>query len=128
MIRHDRLSARGSSRGDRDPYVTVADRAYGEWHVLCSPRARPIERRIKVADLEIVTSSGIDEKIHTIRGQRVILDAGLAELFGVTPRRLNEQVRRNAERFPEDFVFILSYQELAILRSQFAASSSPWGG
>lgn len=61
-----------------------------------------------------------------MRGQKVILDADLAALYGVATRRLNEQVRRNHARFPADFVFQLSNQELAILKSQFATSS--WGG
>ena len=62
-----------------------------------------------------------------------MLDADLAALYGVSAKRLNEQVRRNLERFPADFVFRLTNQELAILRSQFATSSSDvrrlaWGG
>ena len=62
-----------------------------------------------------------------------MLDADLAALYGVTTKRLNEQVRRNLARFPADFVFQLTDQEVAILRSQFATSSSDarrlaWGG
>ena len=53
----------------------------------------------------------IDSIILTIRGQRVILDADLAELYGVTTKRLNEQVKRNADRFPEDFAFRLTGEE-----------------
>ena len=56
----------------------------------------------------------------------MILDSDLARLYGVTPKRFNEQVRRNRERFPRDFMFTLLNQEVAILRSQFATSS--WGG
>ena len=62
--------------------------------------------------------------IFTIRGQRVILDADLASIYGVQTKRLNEQVRRNAERFPGDFMFQLMQQEVADLRSQIATSSS----
>ena len=65
--------------------------------------------------------------ILTIRDQRVILDSDLATLYGSTTKRLNEQLRRNRERFPEDFVFQLTRQEFDILRSQFA-TSSPHGG
>ena len=65
-------------------------------------------------------------RIHLIRGQRVMLDADLAALYGVETRRLNEQVRRNRERFPEDFIFELTPEEFANLKSQFATSS--WGG
>ncbi len=56
--------------------------------------------------------------IRVIRGQRVMLDADLARVYGVTVKRLNEQVRRNPERFPKDFAFILSPKEVAQLRSQ----------
>lgn len=62
----------------------------------------------------------IERKIHQIRGHKAILDSDLAELYGVTTKRLNEQVRRNADRFPTDFVFQLSSDEFSSLRSQFA--------
>jgi hypothetical protein len=65
-------------------------------------------------------------KILVIRGRKVILDADLAALYGVPTRRLNEQVQRNAARFPPEFVFALTNQEVANLKSQFATSS--WGG
>jgi hypothetical protein len=65
----------------------------------------------------------IESLILTIRGQKVILAADLAELYGVPTRRLNEQVKRNAERFPEDFLFKLSPQELADLRAQGAITA-----
>jgi hypothetical protein len=66
----------------------------------------------------------LEARILAVRGQKVLLDRDLAELYGVETRRLNEQVRRNADRFPEDFSFLLTNQELAILMSQFATSSS----
>lgn len=59
-------------------------------------------------------------RISVIRGQRVLLDSDLAALYGVTAKRLNEQVRRNADRFPIDFMFRLTEQEVNSLRSQFA--------
>ena len=65
----------------------------------------------------------IARTILILRGQRVILDADLAELYGVTIKRLNEQVKRNSERFPEDFMFQLSAEEDAALRSQIATSN-----
>ena len=65
-------------------------------------------------------------RILVIRGQRVMLDADLAELYEVETKRLNEQVKRNAGRFPADFMFQLSDEEFANLKSQFATSS--WGG
>ena len=62
----------------------------------------------------------VSKKIFVVRGHRVLLDADLAELYGVTTSRLNEQVRRNADRFPEDFLLRLTNQEVAALRSHFA--------
>ena len=62
----------------------------------------------------------VSQRICVIRGQRVLLDSDLAALYGVKTLRLNEQVRRNSDRFPEDFVFRLTNQDLASLRSQFA--------
>ena len=61
-------------------------------------------------------------RIHLVRGMRVILDSDLAKLYGVETRRLNEQVRRNRGRFPPEFVFQLTNQELMRLMSQFATS------
>jgi len=61
--------------------------------------------------------------IITVRGKRVILDADLARIYGVPTRRLNEQARRNAERFPPDFAFVLTEREVADLKSQIATSS-----
>lgn len=71
----------------------------------------------------VIPIARIEDQIYTIRGKRVMLDADLAGLYGVTTRRLNEQVRRNAGRFPEDFAFQLTDQEVAILMSQNATSS-----
>lgn len=61
----------------------------------------------------------IQQRIHEIRGEKVMLDRDLAELYGVVVRVLNQAVKRNIERFPEDFVFQLDNQELANYRSQF---------
>lgn len=70
----------------------------------------------------------IESKILIIKGQRVILDSDLARLYGVSTARLNEQVTRNLRRFPDDFMFQLSLQELKNLMSQNAISSSHHGG
>jgi phage regulator Rha-like protein len=70
----------------------------------------------------------IESRILTIRNQKVILDSDLAALYSVLTKRLNEQVRRNNKRFPEDFVFKLEYQEVSALRSQFATSNRLKGG
>ena len=61
----------------------------------------------------------IERRIYLIRGQKVMLDFDLAELYGVTTSRLNEQVTRNRKRFPEDFRFRLTAQEAEALRSHF---------
>ena len=63
----------------------------------------------------------IERTILLVRGEKVILDADLARLYGVTAKRLNEQVRRNRERFPEDFMFQLTKEEFAELKSEFGA-------
>jgi len=76
---------------------------------------------------EPVAHSSIERSIRMIRGQKVLLDEDLARLYGVPAKRLNEQVRRNIGRFPDDFMFKLDRQETADLRSQSATSSS-WGG
>lgn len=65
----------------------------------------------------------IQSKIYEIRGQKVMLDRDLAAMYGVETRRLNEQVKRNIERFPEDFMFQLTRGELELLRSQLATSN-----
>ncbi|MCM0606209.1 MAG: ORF6N domain-containing protein [Xanthomonadaceae bacterium] len=70
----------------------------------------------------------VESKIYLVRGYKVMLDQDLAKLYEVSTMRLNEQVRRNAKRFPPDFMFPLSNHELIILKSQFAISSSEWGG
>jgi hypothetical protein len=66
----------------------------------------------------------IENKILLIRGQKVILDRDLAELYGVETRRLNEQVKRNIKRFPDDFMFQLNDNEFKNWKSQFAISNS----
>ena len=70
---------------------------------------------------EIAVTS-IENKIYMIRGQQVMIDRDIAVLYGVETRRLNEQVKRNAERFPEEFCFQLTREELESVMSQFATS------
>jgi len=82
-----------------------------------------MEGRTSIAPIE-----RIGQRILLIRGHRVILDADLASLYGVATKRLNEQVRRNAERFPEDFMFQLTEEDAEALRSQIATSNTGWGG
>lgn len=69
----------------------------------------------------------IEDLIFLVRGQRVMLDSDLARIYGVPLKRLNERVKRNLDRFPSGFAFQLENQEFAILKSQFATSSSHGG-
>ena len=69
----------------------------------------------------IITEKTIESKIYFIRGQKVMMDSDLAEMYGVETKRLKEQVKRNRDRFPEDFMFELTAKEAEDLsRSQFA--------
>lgn len=76
----------------------------------------------------IVLAKRVDSRILFLRGHRVTLDSDLAELYGVPVKRLNQQVRRNSDRFPQDFLFSLSVREYEILRLQFATASEQHGG
>ncbi len=75
----------------------------------------------------IVPMEMVEKKIMLVRGQKVMLDKDLAELYGVETKVLIQAVKRNLIRFPSDFAFQLNYQEVTNLRSQFVTSSS-WGG
>jgi ORF6N domain len=76
----------------------------------------------------IIPPERIEHSILAIRGKRVMLDNDLAEIYGVTTKRLNQQVKRNEERFPEDFMFQLTAEEFELLRSHFATSKAGRGG
>jgi len=73
-----------------------------------------------------IPDENILSRIYVIRGEKVMLDCDLAELYGVETKVLKQQVKRNIDRFPEDFMFQLSKEEFSDLRSQFVTSS--WGG
>ena len=80
---------------------------------------------MKNKQTSLVPLAGLETCIHTLRGERVMFDFDLARLYGVQTKRLNEQVKRNAERFPEDFMFRLTRSEVDGLNwSQIATSSS----
>jgi hypothetical protein len=70
----------------------------------------------------------VESRIFFLRRQKVILDTDLAQLYGVSVKRLNEQMKRNQERFPSDFMFRLTTKEDGILRSQIATSKVGRGG
>lgn len=77
-------------------------------------------------ETSFIPQERIENRIFLIRGKKVMLDRDLAELYEVETKRLNEQVRRNIKRFPEDFMFQLNKKEFENLKSQNATSS--WGG
>ena len=72
--------------------------------------------------LELNTVDNIINSIYIIRGQQVMLDSDLAKIYGYEVKRLNEQVKRNIKRFPEDFMFQLTREEIDFVKSQFATS------
>jgi len=74
----------------------------------------------------LIPQETIESKIFLIRGKKVMLDKDLAELYDVETKQLTRQVRRNIDRFPNDFMFLLTKKEVTNLRCQFGASS--WGG
>ena len=90
-------------------------------------RPKEMEKELEqVEGQQLSVENKVESLIRVIRGQQVMLDRDLAELYGVETKRLNEQVKRNIERFPEDFMFQLTPNEFDNLKSQFATSS--WGG
>jgi phage regulator Rha-like protein len=78
----------------------------------------------KRTNLEIVP---VEELIQLIRGQRVILDADLAQIYGVPTKQINQAIKRNPDRFPKDFAFRIKPQEVATLRSQIVTSKGRGG-
>jgi hypothetical protein len=86
--------------------------------------ARPVSK--KKPSLALVPAGFVEKHIYLLRGQRVMLSTDLARLYGVEQKRLNEQVSRNSDRFPVDFMFRLNKREFDNLKSHFATSS--WGG
>ncbi len=77
---------------------------------------------------QLTLNKRIEELIFTLRGEKVILDSDLAAIYGVSTTRLNQQVKRNKERFPDDFIFSLTKKEFDTLMLQFATSNPTRGG
>jgi ORF6N domain len=71
----------------------------------------------------VIPEERIEQAIYLIHGQKVVLDFDLAAIYGVSAKRLNQQVRRNIERFPDDFAFLLTQEEFASLRLRIATSN-----
>jgi hypothetical protein len=80
------------------------------------------------SNASVQNAPGIESLIRTIRGQKVILDADLARVYGVPTRAFNRAVKRNSDRFPADFMFRLARGEFDDLKYQFGTSSSGHGG
>ena len=78
--------------------------------------------------LTVVTDKTLVQTIYSVRSQQVMLDSDLAILYGVTTKAFNQAVKRNLERFPDDFRFQLTEQEHKVLRSQIATSNAGRGG
>ncbi len=91
-----------------------------------SPKPRQIRRPSATRRSAAVFT--IESRITILRHQKVILDSALAELYGASVKRLNQQVNRNRERFPSDFMFQITPREFAALRLQFATSNKKRGG
>ena len=89
-------------------------------------RQKKRSNKQKVKSTKVIPQDIIQNMIYFIRGEKVMLGQDLALLYGVKTKRLNEQVKRNIKRFPQDFMFQLTKVEYENLRSQFATSS--WGG
>jgi ORF6N domain-containing protein len=82
----------------------------------------------RASSLELIVAPAIEKRILAIRGRQVMLDEDLADLYGVETRVLVQQVKRNAKRFPEDFMFQLTSAEAEALRSQIVISNEGRGG
>jgi len=87
----------------------------------------PHKKKLAISSLSVSVQL-IERRIYLIRGHKVMIDVDLAELYGVPTYRLNEQVKRNRRRFPEDFMFQLTKDETESLRSQIAISKIGRGG
>lgn len=92
-----------------------------DWHLKMAPLCRPVPA-------PLAAPMHVDQKILLLRGERVLLDAALAELYGVETKAPVRAVKRNASRFPSDFMFQLTADEVANLRYQLGTSSSAHGG
>jgi hypothetical protein len=110
-----------ATRAGEDTYVDNSFRR------VCHPQ-RVVKKGEKTEPLELMAAPGIEKRIFAVRGRQVLLDEDLADLYGVETKRLIEQVKRNLDRFPEDFMFQLDNEEAAALRSQIATSSTGRGG
>jgi len=87
-----------------------------------------VRKKGKTGKIKLVEERNVEDKIFILRGKKVMLDKDLALLYGVKPIRLREQVKRNIERFPKDFMFRVTNKELEYLVSHFAIPSKKYFG
>ncbi len=107
--------------------VAAGTRGREPHEAVCLARENVVDLPLMKKAASLIVAERIESMILLIRGEKVMLDEALAKLYGTTTRRLNEQVRRNRKRFPPDFMFELTDQEVRNLKSQ-SATSSTWGG
>ena len=124
-IRLFRANTRGSGWGSNRRFVAEKSFLILKWSKFISNHFKIMKKDAQITSIA-VPDEVLMNKIYLIRDQKVMIDIDLAVLYGVETRRLNEQVKRNISRFPEDFMFKLSEEEYKNLMSQFATSS--WGG
>src|SRR5713101_4000891 len=113
---HSTLASRSAERACEPQHCTVG-------HLKCQIAASNSWRGGYGTRQSLIPAERIERLVLFLRGQKVILDKDLAELYGVATKRLNEQVRRNRARFPEDFMFQLTKAELEDWRSQIVTSN-----
>jgi phage regulator Rha-like protein len=106
-------------------HLKIALAAWDFKKELCA-QASELGTFVAMTKTDLIPIERIQKKILLVRGEKVMLDQDLAELYGVRTGQLTRQVRRNLDRFPSDFMFQLSDEEFEILRSQTGISS--WGG
>lgn len=119
LVRHGSLLL-SVALSPKSPYYCAVHPNFSQLELSVSPKAR-------VIDTNNLALQKIAPLIHEIRGERVILDSDLAAIYGVPVKALNQAAKRNAERFPEDFVFRLTGVEFSRLRSQIVTSNTRGG-
>jgi hypothetical protein len=120
----DLKSAAGGHGGEKDE----ADLTFLGVCVSIGGELPNFMERLMIEERSLIPDERIEQLILLIRGQKVMLDADLAELYGVETKALNRAVKRNRERFPEDFMFQLTFQEVGALRCQIGTSNIGRGG
>ncbi len=103
-------------------------RLYRRYGNLKPPSKDEPKNGAKMNKMTAFVAKRVDARIRFLRGQKVILDVDLAELYGVEVRHLNQQVKRNSKRFPAEFLFQVSEKEMKYLRSQIVISNNGRGG